>query len=199
MRDVSEPSPTGPSIKDTAKYILNFLKHPLHEISHLPPWSWKTLIWVQIACAMTSGFFAGLTKFGFFSILAGLIFTPIASMLMVIVLTSFLYYYFQVFEKRIIPAQKLFALVVFANIPFFILQIGSGLLPPITLVGFAFSAMLMTVGLTENFQMEKRRAIRLCGILFAIVILVWATNRIRNYRMDRTSTQQPMTKIPENF
>jgi hypothetical protein len=193
MRDVNEASESGQSIKNIAKYILQFLKHPLQEVAHLPTWSWKTSVWVQIVCAIISGFVAGLTKPGFFSIMAGIIVTPFIAMLMVSVLTAFLYYYFQVFEKRTLPAQKLFTLAVLTSIPFFILQIASSLLPPITLVGFAFSAMLMTVGLTENFQMEKRRAIRLCAVLFAIVMLVWIANKVSLSRMDRSATQQSTT------
>jgi len=191
MRDVNEAS--GQSIKTTAKYILQFLKHPIHEIARLPNWPWKTLIWVQILCAIFSGFIAGLTKPGFFSIMAGIIVTPVIAFLMVSVLTAFLYYYFQVFEKRTVPALRLFNLSVFSSIPFFILQIGSSLLPPITLIGFAFSTMLIAVGLTENFQMEKRRAIRLALVLFAVVFLVWVTNKISMARLDRSATQQSTT------
>ncbi len=197
MRDVSGPTQQEQNIKGTAKYILQFLKHPIYEIGHLPNWSWKTLIWVQIICAMISGFIAGLTKPGFFSILAGIIVTPFVATMMVSVLTAFLYYFFQVFEKKTVPSLKLFTLAVLSSIPFFILQIGSSLLPPITLIGFAFSTMLIAVGLTENFQMEKRRAIRLASVLFAIVLLVWIGNKVANYRLDRvgshqtTSTEQP--------
>lgn len=191
MRDVSEPS--GQSIKSTAKYIVQFLKHPIQEIAHLPDWHWKTLFWVQILCAVASGFIAGLTKPGFFSILAGIVVTPFVATMMVAVLTAFLYYYFQVFEKRTVPAKKVFTLAVFSSLPFFILQIGSSLLPPITLIGFAFSTMLIAVGLTENFQMEKRRAVRLSIALFAVVFLVWATNKLSMARLDRAATQQPTT------
>jgi hypothetical protein len=190
MRDVSEPSQPGQNVKNIVKYLLQFSKHPLHEIAHLPNWSWKTLIWLQIVCAMISGFIAGLTKPGFFSILAGLIVTPLIATMMVSVLTAFLYYYFQVFEKRTVSALKLFTLTVLASVPFFILQIGSSLLPPITLIGFAFSTMLIAVGLTENFQMEKRRAIRLSLVLFAIVLLVWIGNKVSTYRLDRAANQQ---------
>ncbi|MGZ3749383.1 MAG: YIP1 family protein, partial [Pseudobdellovibrionaceae bacterium] len=184
MRDVNEAPLSGQNFKNILKYILQLLRHPLKEIAHLPNWSWKTLTWLQIACAMLSGLLAGLTKPGFFSILAGLIVTPFIAMTMVLVLTAFLYYYFQVFEKRTVPASKLFTLAVLSSLPFFILQIGSSLLPPVTLIGFAFSAMLIAVGLTENFQMEKFRAIRLSLVLFAVVLLVWIGNKISTYRLD---------------
>lgn len=193
MRDVSEPSGSG--IKSTAKYILQFLQHPIQEIAHLPNWSWKTLVWVQIICATASGFIAGLTKPGFFSILAGVIVTPFIATMMVSVLTAFLYYYFQVFEKRTVPALRIFTLSVFAGIPFFILQIGSTLIPPITLIGFAFSSMLIAVGLTENFQMDKRRAIRLSIALFSVVLLAWAGNKISTYRLDRAASQPTQQQL----
>lgn len=198
MRDVtdSDKSPLSQKIKEVIRYLVQFLRHPIQEIARLPDWSWQRLLWVQISCAVASGVLASLLRPHFFAILAGIIVTPFIATLMVSVLTAFLYYYFQVFEKRTASAQKLFTLAVLSSLPFFILQIASSLIPPITLVGFAFSAMLIAVGLTENFQLEKRKAVRLAIGLFAVVMLVWLANKISLYRMDRSASQQasPLTQ-----
>lgn len=187
MRDVTD---SHKSVRGIASYILQFLKHPIREITHLPDWPWKTLIWVQIALSMVSGILASLAKPNVFGVLFGIIVMPIISTLMVSLLTAFLYYYFQVFEQRTAQASRLFTLSVFSSIPFFVLQVASPLIPPITLIGYAFSAMLLAVGLSENFQMEKRRAIRLAIILFSVVLLVWIGNQLNNYRVERAATQQ---------
>ena len=179
MRDVTD---SGNSVRGIFKFIVNFLKHPIRQIAYLPDWPWRTLILVQVALSMISGILASLTRPNFFGLLFGIIVMPIMSMLMVSLLTAFLYYYFQVFEKRAVSASKMFTLALFASIPFFIFQIASTLVPPITLIGFAFSAMLLAVGLSETFQLEKKRAVRLCVVLFAVVLIVWIGNRIGDYR-----------------
>ncbi|MNL35100.1 Yip1 domain protein [compost metagenome] len=134
---------------------------------------------------MASGVLTGLVPPNFFRIMSGVIISPIVAIVTTGIGSLFFYYYFQVYEKRTLPLRKIFTLILFANIPFFIFQVGSEIIPPITLVGFAFTAMLMAVGLTENFQMDKRRALRLVGILFAIVFILWLANRIDVARMDR--------------
>jgi hypothetical protein len=173
MRDVTG---SGTSVRAIVQILNNFVKHPIQEISHLPDWHWRTLIWVQVVLSMISGVLASLAHPNVFGIIFGVVVNPIMSMMMVSLLTAFLYYYFQVVEKKTVSAAKLFALVVFASIPFFLFQIASAIIPPITLVGFAFSAMLLAVGLTENFVIEKKRAIRLAIILFGVVLLVWIIN-----------------------
>ncbi|MBC7371335.1 MAG: YIP1 family protein [Bdellovibrionaceae bacterium] len=192
MRDVTE---SGNSVRGIFKFIVNFLKHPIRQIVYLPDWPWRTLIWVQIVLSMISGVLASLTRPNIFGLLFGLIVMPIMSMLMVSLLTAFLYYYFQVFEKKSVSAAKLFTLSLFSSIPFFVFQIASTLLPPITLIGFAFSAMLLAVGLSENFQIEKKRAVRLCLVLFSVVLMVWIGNRVSDYRSEQTaaSTMPPPT------
>ena len=136
-----------------------------------------------ILVSMISGVITGLVPPNFFRIMGGLIVSPMVAGVTAFVGALFIYYYFQVFEKRTCSLRKIFTLILFANIPFFIFQIGSELVPPITLVGFAFTALLMAVGLTENFQMEKRRALRLVTIMFAIVFILWLWNRIDAARL----------------
>lgn len=187
MRDVTD---NKNGARNIANYILQFVKNPVREISQLPEWSWRTAIWVQIILSMISGVLAGLIKPNFFGVLFGIIMLPVISTVMVSLLTAFLYYYFQVFEQRTTPALRLFVLSVLSSIPFFIFQIASPWIPPITLVGFAFSSMLLAVGLGDNFQVEKKKAIRLAIVLFSIVLIVWIGNQINSYRMERSAVQQ---------
>jgi hypothetical protein len=193
MRDVTGSAPPTESIP---KYLFKFIKHPVHGVAHLPDWSWGRLFWLQVSAAAVSGTLAALTKPNPFGILAGLIFSPFVSTLMVCFLTAFLYYYFQVFERRTVRSLKLFTLVIFSSLPFFIFQIASSLVPPVTLIGFAFSSMLLAVGLTENFLMEKRRAIRLVGVLFGVVVVMWIGNKVSQFHMDRSGAKSPGIASP---
>lgn len=189
MTDYRDVTNSTKSHQETAKEVLtflgNYLKHPIEKIKTLPDWKWTVLIVTLIAVSMVSGVLTGLVPPNFFRIAGGIIISPIVGVATTFIGSLFVYYYFQVFEKRTCSMRKIFTLILLANIPFFIFQVGSEIIPPITLVGFAFTSMLMAVGLTENFQMEKRRAIRLVSIIFAIVFLLWLWNRIDISRLDR--------------
>lgn len=184
-RDVTPGAPqSAPDLfKQVFQYILHYLKNPIEKIKSLPDWNWTTLLVTLVVISIGSGVLTGLVPPNFFRLMGGIIISPIVGVVTSFVGSLFIYYYFQVFEKRTCAFRKIFTLILFANIPFFLFQIGAEIIPPITLVGFAFTALLMAVGLTENFNMEKRRALRLVSILFAIVFILWLWNRIDISRM----------------
>ncbi|MGZ3768024.1 MAG: Yip1 family protein [Bdellovibrio sp.] len=184
-RDVTPKSTAKETAKEVSRFIFNFLRHPIEKIKTLPDWSWRVLLVTVILVSICSGVLSGLVPPNFFRLAGGLVISPVVGLLTTFIGSLFMYYYFQVFEKRTCAFKKIFTLVLLANIPFFIFQILSEIVPPITLVGFAFTALLLAVGLTENFQMEKRRALRLVTILFAVVFVLWLWNRIDLSRLDR--------------
>ncbi|MBV2169759.1 MAG: YIP1 family protein [Bdellovibrio sp.] len=185
-RDVTpKNAPQYETAKEVFRYIVNYLRHPVEKIKSLPDWNWTVLVITLIVLSMGSGILTGLVPPNFFRIMGGIIISPIVGVVTTTIGALFIYYYFQVFEKRTCSLRKIFTLILFANVPFFIFQVGSEMIPPITLVGFAFTALLMAVGLTENFQMDKRRALRLVTILFAIVFIIWLWNRIDISRLER--------------
>lgn len=189
MTDYRDVTPRNPQQLDTAKeiirYIFNFLKHPVEKIKTLPDWNWTVLIITLISVSMVSGVLTGMVPPNFFRIMGGIVISPIVGVTTTGLGALFIYYYFQVYEKRTCSYRKIFTLFLLANTPFFIFQVGSEVIPPITLVGFAFTALLLAVGLTENFQMDKRRALRLVTILLAIVFILWLWNRIDISRLER--------------
>ncbi|KYG60379.1 Yip1 family protein [Bdellovibrio bacteriovorus] len=183
-RDVT-PGAHSDNAKEVLRYIVNYLRHPIEKIKTLPDWNWTTLIVTLVVLSMASGVLTGLVPPNFFRLMGGFIISPLVGVTTTFIGALFIYYYFQVYEKRTCSLRKIFTLILFANIPFFVFQVGSEIIPPITLVGFAFTALLMAVGLTENFQMDKRRALRLVTILFAIVFILWLWNRIDISRLER--------------
>ncbi len=179
-RDVSpnQQDDSAKKIKTVFNYIIKYLRNPLTEIKTIPDWNWPTLLVTIITVSMVSGLLMGIIPPNFFRIISGLIISPIVAVVTAFVSSLFIYYYFQVFEKRTCSLKKIFTLVLFANIPFFIFQALSEMIPPISLVGFAFTSLITAVGLTENFNLEKRRSLRLVSILYAAVILIWIWNRV---------------------
>ena len=170
--------------KKSVVFLIWFFQNPIEQIKKIPDWSLRNLLIVHFVFSIFSGLLAGIVSFNKWNVLFGVLLFPFISMVLTLVLSTFFYYYFQVFEKKTVSFLRLLSLIVFANFPFFILQIGSNYLPPISIVGLLFSGMLIIVGLTENFQMQKKRSIRLVGIIWMLILLVWIANRISVSKMD---------------
>lgn len=183
-RDVTPgKSSAAEHLQSMLRYVFHYLRNPIEGIKSLPEWSWGSLVICMVGLSMASGVISGFIPPSFFRIVGGLVLSPVVGVASGMVGSLLIYYYFQVFEKRTCSLRKIFTLILFANIPFFVFQTISEIIPPITLLGFAFAAMLLAVGLTENFKMEKRRAVRLAAILFCVIFVLWLWNRIDLSRM----------------
>lgn len=181
MRDVTPSGSNNQNfpfdIKKIINYLIEFVKNPIHHIAQLPDWNWPTLFVIQGLLALFSGILAGILKFNILRIAFGIVIMPLVSGVAALLLTLFLFYYFQFFEKRQIEFRQLFTLVILSSIPFYIFQILSDYFAPITLIGFACTSFLGVVGLCENFKVEKKRAYQLVGLLFTLILISWVMNR----------------------
>jgi hypothetical protein len=167
--------------------LLQFLRHPLTQMKHLPDWTWKRLLLVLLVISSGTGVLAGfLEKKIILSIIAGLILTPILTLIQITVACVFFYYLFQIFADRTVPFRQLFTVVFFAFIPQLVLNILAGYIPPISLIGMAFTAMLLSVGFVENFQLPRRLVLRLIAILYVIFFVLWIWSRISSSKLETT-------------
>lgn len=179
MRDVTPKDPKSHvPIRTIVQYLIDFVKNPVQSISLLPDWNWTSLFLLQIVLAVLSGALAGLIKLAFFAVAFGIIIMPVVSTIAALLLALFLYYYFQFFEKRTEDFRRIFTLVILSSLPFYIFQILSEYFAPVTLIGFAFTSLLAVVGLTENFNVTKKRAYQLVGFLSTVVVVAWILNRL---------------------
>ena len=178
MRDVSPNEKPNIEFKSLFNFLINFIKNPIQKISHLPDWKWSSLFVVHIFLSIISGVLAGLLKFNFYRVAAGLFLMPIVSTVSVLIMSLFLYYYFQFFENRTENFRKIFTLVILSSIPFYLFQIISEYFSAISLVGFAFASLLSIVGLCDNFRIERKRAYRVVGIIFLLIVIIWVTNKL---------------------
>jgi hypothetical protein len=185
MKMTSENDSFRHQVEITLRFLFEFIKHPLQRITVLPDWGWSHLTLVLIGTSLVSGTLNGIVSLSFYQFAYGLFVLPTTCLITDFVLTSFMYYYFQVFERRVVSFRKLWTLVIFASIPFFLFQAIASLIPPITLIGLAFSGFLLVVGLSENFKLEKKRALRLIVLLYLMVFSVWLWDKIRYSSHDR--------------
>ena len=172
---------------EVKNFLIHFLRHPIMEIKNVPDWHWYRLIGVHCALSALAGALGGLVdkKFSFL-IIAGFFYKPILTLTSLAIGTLFFYYIFQIFLQKTVSIRRLFTLVMLASIPQLLFEIVSGYVPPISLVGMAFTALLLLVGFSENFQIEKKFVVRILSGLYALFFLLWVWQRVNSARMEQT-------------
>ncbi|MEK6627555.1 MAG: YIP1 family protein [Bdellovibrionota bacterium] len=178
MRDVSPNKKYGVDLNALIHFLIDYIKHPVQKISHLPDWNWSSLFVVHILLSIVSGVLAGLLKFNFYRVAFGLFLMPLVSTAAALTMSLFLYYYFQFIENRTENFRKIFTLVVLASIPFYLFQTISEYFSFVSIIGFAFASVLVIVGLCDNFSVEKKKAYKVVGVLFSLVLLTWISNKL---------------------
>lgn len=164
--------------------ILEFLKNPIHGIRKIPNWSWREVLFCQTAISAATGVVTGLVSRSFVQMFLALFLSPVITISIAAISTLFLYYAFQIISSRTLSFRQLYTLLLFSNIPFFIFQILSDLIPPITLVGLAFTGLLLIVGLVENFQLPKKHVLYLVAAIYVAFFIIWTSNRVKSYLSD---------------
>lgn len=173
-------------IHEVKRTLVQFLRHPIAEIKNVPDWPWMRILGLHVILTSVLGAIAGiLAQKSTFSIVIGLFFQPFLTLITLGIMTLFFYYCFQIFAERTIPARQLFTVIFFASIPQMFLRVLEAYVPPITLVGMAFTALLLLVGFVENFQIPRKLVIRLMAILYALLFTIWVWNQITSSRMEK--------------
>lgn len=153
---------------------LRILKNPVHEISHLPEWTFKesllAVFFVSMAQGVLSAFFENRLVPG---LVSGIFMTPIASTLGSISALFFIYYGLQFFENKKVDLTVLFRIVTLSLIPFWILTIPVAVVSPLFLVGFAITCTVLAVGISEHFGVERNRSTKLLFGLWLLGFIFW--------------------------
>ncbi len=170
------------------QHLFCFLRHPLREIKRVPDWPWHRWIAVQVGVAILTGTLARIVeKKSTFAIIGGAIISPISTFITIFLTALFFYYCFQIFVKRTVSLRRMFGLVLFASLPWFIFQILEYHMPPITILSVTFAALLLFIGFMENFQLDRKMALKMVASLYAFIFALWLWGQVSsNSRWDRS-------------
>ena len=149
----------------------------------MPEWDWKTLVVLQLLTSLISSFIASLVNLNIWRILQGILVIPPVSLITAGVSSLFLYYAFLFLTQQTLPAKDIFTLVILSNIPFFIFHTFSTFFPPITLLGFLFSALLLVVGLVERFGLPRPLVMKVVGSIWCVYLIIWIFGQIESYQL----------------
>jgi hypothetical protein len=134
---------------------------------------------------MTSGVLLGLLSMSLLSILSGILIAPLISILLLAVSSLLFYYNFQIFFKEKVDFRKLVTILIFANVPYFVFQIISSYVPPITLVGLCFSAFLLRLGFLEHFKLPKEKLTKFIAVLLSLIVFIWIWKKIEAMNFEK--------------
>ncbi len=187
-------------LTEFAPYLKNFIRRPMTEVRKIPKLSLPSSLIFLGAASLISGFLSGLLMFSPFTAIFGGLFMPFAAGISSGLLTFFIYYFFYLFFSTELSLEKLFNLVVICSIPFLVFNIAAGVVPLVEIFAYAFSAMLLAVGLVENFGLPKKIVLRLVGGIFLALLLVWLINLLMFWgSMANTMRPSPLDQIERDY
>jgi hypothetical protein len=167
-------------LRQLPAFLLRFSMSPVDGIKHTPNMSWPTILSLHAGTAIISCTLLSAFNRNMFDFLIGLIVMPVVTLLTTFIITFFLVYCFILFSHKHLEFKRIYEMVVFATIPYFILHMFSGFIPPIDLIGFAGACLLLMVGAVEQFNLDRKICARLFGGLFFVFVIVWITGMIHS-------------------
>lgn len=173
-----------------------FFRNPVQGMRTLPDWDWPTMLLLQGAFAAACASLAHILQRDILGFITGLILAPLSNISIVFIASGFFFYTFLFFFKREIPFRQIYLHVLFAALPVQLVSIISGFVPPVILVGLAAATLLLYVGFTDVFQLDRKRTRNLLAGILAIYLLFWAVSLVRTTtRFER----QRMKATPESL
>lgn len=177
--------------KDLPQFLRIFFLDPIGTMRRPLVLTWPAIISLVVSAAAISGAVVGALGHNVSDFLLGLFLFPVTSLMITLVFSFFIYYFFSLFRSTFLEFQRLVTLVAVALLPYFLLHSVSGLLSPIDLIGFALAMLLLVVGLVEQFDLDRRVCAKLMTGIAAAFFIIWS---ITQYRTSTRSAQE--TGIP---
>ena len=104
----------------------------------------------------------------------------IVSVCLTLVLAVFLREFFIQQRSTSLDLARVHTITVIAAVPFFLLHALADFLPPMDLIGFACSCLLLVVGLAEQFQLDKKSVAFLIGAIYVCFFFAWSVLQVRS-------------------
>lgn len=173
-------STTPAHLRELPVILVSFLKDPLGFVRKPLDLSWPLIVVLLAGSALISGGISGAISHSWIDLFIGLAVFPVTSLVSSVVFGFFIYYFFSLFKSTFLDFRRLMSLVGVALVPYFLFHSVSSYLVPIDLLGFAFTCVLLIVGLVEQFGLERRVCSRLVGTLAILFFIAWSISLIKN-------------------
>jgi hypothetical protein len=189
---------TGKELPSLFTYLWALVKNPIEEIKRIPSIEWPTLLIFQFCLSFISVVVSNLLA-PFTISLINVMVSLVVAILATGLVSLFFYYFFLLLYSRQMEFIKIFTLVLFAHIPFAIFHLGAYFFPPADLIGLAISALLMVVGLVENFSVPRKLATQLMIGCYSLFFIYWAVHLITMRQHQESTLPQDLDKIEQEI
>ncbi len=166
------------NLKEILTYLIHYFKNPIAHIKTLPNWTWTQLIILILIFSSGSGALYGVISQSIINTILGFIILPITSLITIFVTSVFFYYFILIFKNTTAPFLLLFTLISLTSLPYFVFHTISSIVPIIDIIAFAFSGILLVVGLNEQFNFTKKVALEIVIVIYLILIGIWVFNSL---------------------
>jgi hypothetical protein len=175
-------------IKEVLGFMPSFLKNPVEGIKRVPAWDWPTVIILQIFLAGVVFVLNGLLGRQFILAVVGLILGPLIGLAFAFIGSGIIYYAILFILRTELEFKKVFIVFVLAGVPGYLFGIISAFVSPILILSIIFSALLLIVGLTENFLLDRKAITKIVGAAALVLILAWVWEAIEDSRASKMKT-----------
>jgi hypothetical protein len=175
--------------REIIKFLPHFLKNPVEGIKRVPSWDWPTVILLEILFSAATGLLTGIVARHFLSVLAGLVLAPIMGLILSFIISGIVYYACLFIMRTEVEFRRVFVIVVLAKIPSQILGILTPLIKFITFGSIIVTALLLIVGISENFMLERKRVSQIIGTVAGFALLYWLYTMVLDVTTNRIKVQ----------
>lgn len=159
--------------------------------------TWPAISSLVFGSALVSGVLVGLLSNSFLDFLIGLLLFPLTSLVITLIFAFFIYYYFSLFRSTFLEFRRLASIVSLAMVPYFLVHTFSSFAPPIDLIGFALTGLLLIVGLVEQFSLDRRTCVRLIGGLGVGFFIIWSIVQFQTHAHEKTELERAPKTLDE--
>lgn len=183
-------------LQEMLQFLKSFCRHPVERMKRPPYWEPRKVFAFQFLLAAASGLIAGILSRSALSVLWGILVFPVLTVIANLIATIVVFYGLIFIFDRKVDGARLYHILVLANIPFAILRIFSTFFPPLDILGFFVTGLLLIVGLVENFRIPRKPLLRWIGGVTILILCIWLFYQGRN--KDSTSHRSPLA-TPETL
>lgn len=173
-------------LKEIAYFLPKYLRNPIEGIKKVPAWDWQTVVMLAILMSAASSVLSGFVSRSLLSIFFGFIVGPIMGLTINFLVASVIYCACLILLKAELDFRKIFTIIVLSIVPSQVLGILSPVFWPVIFLCIILSAVLLIVGLVENFMLDKRRIIQIVGSMTLVVLLFWSFTVFRDFSIKRS-------------
>ncbi len=174
MRAIRDVQPATTLGQDLASFLRYFV-HPVQTVSLLPRWTLTRILIFHFSSLFLLGAVAGIFPWpnSPLHFWLSVILLPTLGTLSWLILALILKLAIPLAVDQRPGFHAVLILALLTQLPLYVTRLFIPVSGLIMTVGFAMSAMILTVGLTENFKVPKKKSMMIVACLYSLAFILW--------------------------